>query len=346
MMTSFHKIRILSLASLICLTTLSSVFMHAKATKGSYPGANGMIVFSDRDPVGGDWEIFVMNSDGTGRQQLTTNRVPDRYPCWSPDGEKIAFVKNLFETDELNYISKDGTGLTLVSTSPIDFGYSGPAWSPDGQKIAYERQHHRPPGEFDIYVIQIGTVGEGVKLIENADSPSWSPDGSMIAYYHRTDYNIWVADSSTGAPLFRVTSDGGSSPCWSPDGQRIVYEYDDLIYVIDIDGSNKQQISSPPPDPDWDGDDDPNWSPDGSKIVFGRDFDSIWIMDPDGSNAYDLTPSWPNAMEPDWQRLPVPVPVGGEIVSSSTISLLAPYIGLITITVLAGYSVLNRKKLQ
>jgi len=168
----------------------------------------------------------------------------------------------------------------------------------------------------------------------------------MIAYYNRADYNIWVADSSTGAPLFRVTSDGGSSPCWSPDGQRIVYVDNDLIYVIDIDGSNKQPISSPPADPEWEEDDDPNWSPDGNKIIFERDFDSIWIIDTDGSNDYDLIPSRPDAMDPDWQRLPVPVSVGGEMVHSSTISLLAPYIVLITIMVLAGYSMLNRKKLQ
>ena len=43
---------------------------------------------SDRD---GDSEIFVMNEDGTGQTQLTSNTVPDATPAWSPDGTRIAF---------------------------------------------------------------------------------------------------------------------------------------------------------------------------------------------------------------------------------------------------------------
>ena len=40
----------------------------------------------------GDWEIYVMNADGTGQTRLTVNTADDFSPAWSPDGGKIAFV--------------------------------------------------------------------------------------------------------------------------------------------------------------------------------------------------------------------------------------------------------------
>ncbi len=342
MVSSVRKFRILSLATLIWLTMFTQVFMHATATKGSYPGANGLIAFSDYD--GSDWEIFIMNSDGTGVTQLTFNeQLGETSPCWSPDGEWIAFTSE--KNSAIWVINVDGTGLRQVTVPPVgDIDDDDPAWSLDGETILFFRWRHTPPSSRDIYKIDAQSTGPGDLFIEEASAPSWSPDGSMIAYHNWTDNNIWVADSSTGTPLFRVTSDGGYDPCWSPDGQRIVYLINNKIWVINVDGLNKQQFSFPPVGYD---DGDPNWSPDGSKILFDREEDSIWIVNPDGTGAYDFTPSLPDAVHPDWQTLPVlELPIGGEITPKSTITLLAPYFVLITITLCVGYGVLNRRKLQ
>jgi Tol biopolymer transport system component len=42
----------------------------------------------------GNWEIYVMNWDGTGRLRLTRNVAGEAAPHWSPDGNKIIFASN------------------------------------------------------------------------------------------------------------------------------------------------------------------------------------------------------------------------------------------------------------
>ncbi len=308
----FPKTTFLSLTILTVL--VSSVLLPTSmGMKGAYPGLNGLIAFSSPDG-GRIAQIFVMNADGTGIQQITVDEAHKYEPCWSPDSEKIAFSRSIAES-EIYYVFKNGTGLTQVTTCPAEFSHSTPAWSPDGEKIAYSRYHHYPPYERDVYLIQLGAGGEGVKLIDNAQDPSWSPDGTMIAYHNLTDSKVWVADATTGTPIHNVTSAFGGAPCWSPDGQRITYYDASYICVIDVDGTNQQQISDPPAASE---DEHPNWSPDGSKILFCREGDSIWITDTDGSDAYDLTPAYPLASGPDWARGEPTKSVGGEIIPTNT----------------------------
>ena len=46
---------------------------------------------SNRD---GNWEIYLMNPDGSQQKRLTQNSARDFSPVWSPDGEQILFVSN------------------------------------------------------------------------------------------------------------------------------------------------------------------------------------------------------------------------------------------------------------
>jgi Flp pilus assembly protein TadD len=57
------------------------------------PAASGSQVafMSNRD---GNWEIYVVNRDGTGLRRLTRSAANDGLPTWSPDGETLAFVSD------------------------------------------------------------------------------------------------------------------------------------------------------------------------------------------------------------------------------------------------------------
>jgi TolB protein len=58
----------------------------------------------------GNWEIYVVNSDGSGLKRLTHNASSDGLPTWSPDGQVIAFVSDEGRTWAVWTIRPDGSG--------------------------------------------------------------------------------------------------------------------------------------------------------------------------------------------------------------------------------------------
>jgi TolB protein len=53
------------------------------------PDGSQIVFESKRD---GNYEIYVMDSDGSDQQRLTINQTHDGFPTWSPDGMQIAFM--------------------------------------------------------------------------------------------------------------------------------------------------------------------------------------------------------------------------------------------------------------
>ena len=76
-----------------------------------------------------DGEIYVMNSDGSGRTRLTDLPSYDHWPpTWSPDGERIAFTSEDKKGSEIYMMNSDGSGLTKLTDNPAEDSF--PAWRP------------------------------------------------------------------------------------------------------------------------------------------------------------------------------------------------------------------------
>ncbi len=66
------------------------------------------IAFSRSD--GGGKDIWLINADGRGLCQLTTEGGDEYNPSWSPDGAKIAYTQKQAGVCDIDVINADGTG--------------------------------------------------------------------------------------------------------------------------------------------------------------------------------------------------------------------------------------------
>jgi Tol biopolymer transport system component len=288
---------------------------RASARAGAF---NGRIAFtSSRNAPSG--EIYLMNPDGSGQTNLTKSPASEVCPAFSPDGKRIAFLR---EWNSLWVMNADGSGQTPVLTnSGVEFaGLMCADWSPDGTKLAFTGIPKDDPNNQDIFVV--GADGTNIQRLTadpaSDSSPRWSPDGKKIAFASIRDrvpgevnFEIYVMDAD-GSAQTRLTNNTkfDHSPAWSPDGARIAFtsRRDDNfeIYVMNADGSGQTRLTDNPND-----DMDAEWSPDGTKIAFttSRDnrFGEIYTMNPDGSAPVNLTNADFFDMDPSWQRLSEPV---------------------------------------
>jgi TolB protein len=204
----------------------------------------------------GDYEICVMNADGTGTRQLTKNSSFDGYPSWSPDGTKIAFASNRDGDVDIWVMNADGSEQTNI-TNDDPSNDDAPRWSPDGRWIAIETDRYGS--------VQVELITPDGKMEASAGSvayntwfDSWSPDGkSFLVDSNRTgDYDIYRYDITGHAPLqwdlaqAKIVSDDNAvegPAIWSPDGKQIALssnrDGDFEVYVMNADGGPQRQVT-------------------------------------------------------------------------------------------------------
>jgi Tol biopolymer transport system component len=207
-----------------------------------------------------DSDVYVMNADGSGTQNLTRSPEPDGGPAWSPDGQRIAFTR-------------------VVGVSPCGRGGCG-------------------GGQSDIFVMNADGSGQHrLTRNERTDSdPSWSPDGTKLTFRRHWDIYVINADGSGERNLTRNDPSFATDADWSPDGRRIVFRTSRHgnweLYVMNADGSGQRRLTRTPAA----NESRPSWSADGQKIGFTRAVGGnyeLYVMNADGSGQRRLTPNSP-----------------------------------------------------
>jgi Tol biopolymer transport system component len=105
--------RSLYVVTLIVLLHLAIIPMFSAADD------YGKIAFnSDRD---GNYEIYVMNADGSDQINLSENAADDICPAWSPDGKRVAFSTDRDGNYEIYVMNADGSDqIRLTNNSAGD----------------------------------------------------------------------------------------------------------------------------------------------------------------------------------------------------------------------------------
>lgn len=180
------------------------LFVALGLNAGAAPSGPGRIVFiSDRD---GNWQIYVMNTDGSNVTRLTNLPGIKESPVFSPDGGRIAFVSYVEGSDQIFVMNMDGSNVIRLTNPPGENGE--PTFSPDGRRIAF------------------------------------SSFASGLSGYQMSTHQIYVMNVD-GSNVTRLTNDpqGTGSPSFSPTGQRIAFTGDNQIYLMDTSLPHKEPFA-------------------------------------------------------------------------------------------------------
>jgi TolB protein len=170
------------------------------------------------------WDLYVMNVDGSARRQVTNDAGQENGPSWSPDGDSLIFTWTPEPPETpvaLTVMAADGTGRREL----VPWGAGG-RWSPDGRRVMFYGFGPLPAG---IYVTD--PAGDEVSRLDQGcgqdctDAGSrWSPDGQFITFVRSLPggtptLGIMRADGSDARLLLPTLYTFGG--IWSPDGRQV-----------------------------------------------------------------------------------------------------------------------------
>ncbi len=164
------------------------------------------------------WDIYVVDADGTGLVQLTSDPANDIHPAWSPDGGRIAFASDRDGGYEIQTMNADGTQTSQITESPEGFVACWPAW---GRTTTADLPQPTPspePGATPAPgILHRGVLDAGTYVSDDLSVPTQLTLGEGWTGYIATPDEISVQDSDdrfTELTVARLQT-GYDPPCYT-----------------------------------------------------------------------------------------------------------------------------------
>lgn len=261
-------------------------------------------------------DIYLLPLEGGDARCIRSGMSWDVQPCFSPDGEWIAYTSDQDGGDNIWVMRRDGSEPRAISAESFRL-LNNPCWTPDGRYLI-ARKHftsHRSLGAGEMWMFPL-SGGPGLQLTErkndqqDAGEPAVSPDGRFLywsedvsggsTFQYNKDpngaiYAIQRKDLETGEVSRQVAGQGGAvCPQPSPDGRWLAWvrrvRNRSVLYLQDLRTGESRPLFS-----DLSKDAQETWAIFGVHPGFGWTADSrelvfssqggLWRLDIDSGDA-------------------------------------------------------------
>ena len=185
--------------------------------------ANGLVAYG----WGGD--IHTVDPTTGVRNLVVGGPTFDRFPRFSLDGTRLAFLRDTGVGDSLVIADADGSHEVVANLSPlVVIDVDGIAWSPDGRSIAVVLDHLRRPS---VQIVDTSN-GEAIELAVDYQvmEAYWRPpDGRQLMFFGgpESDPGLFLVTLESGTVERLPASPHGGTIArplgWTPDGSRFVW---------------------------------------------------------------------------------------------------------------------------
>ncbi len=178
------------------------------------------VAFASTRAGSGNYDIWIVNRDGTDLRNLTPNTKDSQesVPSWSPGGNQITFTSDRAGSNQI-YVMNAADGLGFRRLPATELKTDTPRWSPAPFNfIIFVTESGRI---HDIAVLDLDTMQTRILTdgVSSNTSPTIAPNGRHIAFVTTRwgKEQIAIIDYPTGQNMRRVTDAGNNTyPSWSP----------------------------------------------------------------------------------------------------------------------------------
>jgi TolB protein len=206
-----------------------------------------------------DYQLYVMNPDGTGLKTAETGNPVNVRPAWSPDGKTIAFISG---GTPLGVYLWDVEGGGLRRFTQAGEQAAAPFWTKDG-RVGYSRISQDGAKTEIVLAKPDGTGSEVLVTAAHyilASAGAVSPDGKHLLYFS-VDVNARTANLRSrelAAMAENILGDVKLSDlpsfhflptaCWSPDGKSVLVsaagERGAAVFRFSEDGQMRTRLTA------------------------------------------------------------------------------------------------------
>ncbi|MEM7186139.1 MAG: winged helix-turn-helix domain-containing protein [Bacteroidota bacterium] len=233
------------------------------------PGSDE-IAYNNRKDRGTPLQIELIDLKSNERRTITdppSNFNGDIHPTYSPDGSKLAFIRERNPVSMYLHVIELGTGVESQITTE-HMSINGFDWSEDGESLIYGTDR---TGIYKLWRVDL--VNKESKMLPVSDyqmvMPRVGSNGQMIYAKLQDNVNIWsFSMASREAKPWRSTKELDLNPTFSPNGKKVAFTTNRSgsfqLWNSEPDGNDARIIT------DFKGQylNAPRWSPDGKMLVF------------------------------------------------------------------------------